>query len=262
MLAGLPTDSRCGRGRLRRSKPPSSSGLGHRPFKAAARVRIPLGVRHYSKAQWRSWLARRPVTAKVAGSSPVWVAPSPVLGVGARPGSSVGTSVRLKSGRSAVRPRPWPPLLTSGNAVRAHCSLSARLSFCLIRAPQEPVQPAGDVVAERRRDVRPAVRLGQHPAPVLPQAAGMLVFAVLRVPVLVRVASWVGRTSRLRRSHRSRTPPPARGRPAGPPHRPSAGEEARSPSSRKRQSAPHWSPSHIASGQARGGAVSCVRGTG
>src|SRR6266702_2620623 len=26
-------------------RPPSSSGLGHRPFKAAARVRIPLGVR-------------------------------------------------------------------------------------------------------------------------------------------------------------------------------------------------------------------------
>ncbi len=26
------------------------------------------------------------------------------------PGSSVGTSVRLKIGRSAVRPRPWPPL--------------------------------------------------------------------------------------------------------------------------------------------------------
>jgi len=26
----------------------------------------------------------------------------------ARPGSSVGTSVRLKIGRSAVRPRPWP----------------------------------------------------------------------------------------------------------------------------------------------------------
>src|SRR6516162_9585124 len=25
------------------AKPPSSSGLGHRPFKAAARVRIPLG---------------------------------------------------------------------------------------------------------------------------------------------------------------------------------------------------------------------------
>jgi hypothetical protein len=25
--------------------PPSSSGLGHRPFKAAARVRIPLGAR-------------------------------------------------------------------------------------------------------------------------------------------------------------------------------------------------------------------------
>ena len=31
------------------------------------------------------------------------------------PGSSVGTSVRLKSGRSAVRPRPWPPPLTCEN---------------------------------------------------------------------------------------------------------------------------------------------------
>src|SRR5579859_818321 len=29
----------------RPSAPPSSSGLGHRPFKAAARVRIPLGAR-------------------------------------------------------------------------------------------------------------------------------------------------------------------------------------------------------------------------
>ena len=27
------------------SEPPSSSGLGHHPFKVAARVRIPLGVR-------------------------------------------------------------------------------------------------------------------------------------------------------------------------------------------------------------------------
>jgi hypothetical protein len=31
-----------------------------------------------------------------------------------RPGSSVGTSVRLKIGRSAVRPRPWPPSLSPG----------------------------------------------------------------------------------------------------------------------------------------------------
>jgi hypothetical protein len=37
-------------------KPPSSSGLGHRPFKAAARVRIPLGARsttEYTRV-WRS----------------------------------------------------------------------------------------------------------------------------------------------------------------------------------------------------------------
>ena len=41
----VPTAGLC---RLRRPKPtapPSSSGLGHRPFKAAARVRIPLGAR-------------------------------------------------------------------------------------------------------------------------------------------------------------------------------------------------------------------------
>jgi hypothetical protein len=60
-----------------------------------------------SQAPWRSWLARRPVTAEVAGSSPVGVAEvSPPQWAG----SSVGTSVRLKSGRSAVRPRPCPPL--------------------------------------------------------------------------------------------------------------------------------------------------------
>jgi hypothetical protein len=66
----------------------------------------------HSKALWRSWLARRPVTAEVAGSSPVRVASvGEALGfdMGAfRPGSSVGMSVRLKSGRSPVRSRPWP----------------------------------------------------------------------------------------------------------------------------------------------------------
>src|SRR5215212_152339 len=31
-----------------RRLPPSSSGLGHHPFKVAARVRIPLGVRTYA----------------------------------------------------------------------------------------------------------------------------------------------------------------------------------------------------------------------
>ena len=73
------------------AQPPSSSGLGRRPFKAVARVRIPLGVHGFrvgfgrdgdhSEAPWRSWLARRPVTAEVAGSSPV--------GVAARAGSTL-----------------------------------------------------------------------------------------------------------------------------------------------------------------------------
>ena len=29
--------------------------------------------KHSFKAQWLSWLERRPVTAKVVGSSPIWV---------------------------------------------------------------------------------------------------------------------------------------------------------------------------------------------
>jgi hypothetical protein len=64
-----------------------------------------------SKALWRSWLARRPVTAEVAGSSPVRVATAARHTGAFRPGSSVGMSVRLKSGRSPVRSRPWPPAL-------------------------------------------------------------------------------------------------------------------------------------------------------
>ena len=34
---------------------------------------IPLQFFTCSMAQWRSWLSRRPVTAEVTGSSPVWV---------------------------------------------------------------------------------------------------------------------------------------------------------------------------------------------
>ena len=33
-------------------------------------IKVPLGL-----AQWLSWLERRPVTAEVVGSSPIWVAP-------------------------------------------------------------------------------------------------------------------------------------------------------------------------------------------
>ncbi len=104
----------------------------------------------HSKAQWRSWLARRPVTAKGAGSSPVWVAP-PRSGVShrtSRPGSSVGTSDRLKSGRSAVRPRPWPHLPTSGSAGSLVGPRSPGLGFGLIPAPQQTAELLGDVLPD------------------------------------------------------------------------------------------------------------------
>ena len=44
------------------------------PFQGGNAGSNPVGSTQYIKALWRSWLARRPVTAKVAGSSPVWVA--------------------------------------------------------------------------------------------------------------------------------------------------------------------------------------------
>ena len=44
MLGQSPTAGAKGHGGGCRHRPPSSSGLGHRPFKAAARVRIPLGA--------------------------------------------------------------------------------------------------------------------------------------------------------------------------------------------------------------------------
>ena len=34
-----------------------------------------LVVKLHDQAQWLSWLERRPVTAEVTGSSPVWVVP-------------------------------------------------------------------------------------------------------------------------------------------------------------------------------------------
>jgi hypothetical protein len=44
MLGRSPTAGATGSKRRWPSEPPSSSGLGHRPFKAAARVQIPLGA--------------------------------------------------------------------------------------------------------------------------------------------------------------------------------------------------------------------------
>ena len=43
MLGRSPTAGATGKAAVS-VEPPSSSGLGHRPFKAAARVRIPLGA--------------------------------------------------------------------------------------------------------------------------------------------------------------------------------------------------------------------------
>ena len=56
-------------------------------------IREPQKLRE--KAQWLSWLERRPVTAEVVGSSPIWVAfERPVFAQ-----SCVGTGLLLYSDR-------------------------------------------------------------------------------------------------------------------------------------------------------------------
>ena len=93
--------------------PSSSSGPGRRPFKAVARVRIPLGARF----QARSCGAVGVLAALSRRRSRVQVPSGPrVTSAQTWPGSSVGTSVRLKIGRSAVRPRPWPHPMTCRGA--------------------------------------------------------------------------------------------------------------------------------------------------
>jgi hypothetical protein len=61
---------RWGRVARRALLPPSSSGLGYRPFKAAARVRIPLGAREgelNSEGLWSSLECSRPCQGRGRG---------------------------------------------------------------------------------------------------------------------------------------------------------------------------------------------------
>jgi hypothetical protein len=71
-----------------------------------SRVRIPSGPQHV-----------RAVARPMSGKTHEWQGPrsgkAPEV---ARPGSSVGMSARLKSGRSTVRSCPWPPIGSPASA--------------------------------------------------------------------------------------------------------------------------------------------------
>ena len=81
---------------LKEREPPSSSGLGRRPFTAVTGIRTPLGAPEAEtqltfppRSCGAVWSARRPVKAEAAGSNPVRTAGS-LYDLPARPGSSVG----------------------------------------------------------------------------------------------------------------------------------------------------------------------------
>src|SRR5580658_3059569 len=97
MLGRSPTAGATGKAAI--VEPPSSSGLGHRPFKAAARVRIPLGAQlaRLLITTWScraAWSARHPVKVEVAGSNPVRTARS-VAGLPLGNGRGLGQVAQL-----------------------------------------------------------------------------------------------------------------------------------------------------------------------
>jgi hypothetical protein len=95
--------------------PPSSRGLGHRPFKAAARVRIPLGAQE-AWSCGAAWSARHPVKVEAAGSNPVRTAPE--TGSLSRPGrpGQVAQSVERPPEKRKVGGSIPPLPTTCGNS--------------------------------------------------------------------------------------------------------------------------------------------------
>lgn len=60
-----------------------------------------------------------------------------------RPGSSVGMSVRLKSGRSAVRSRPWPPCICPVQGINLLVLLAELCPFGALHAYLLDWRPCG-----------------------------------------------------------------------------------------------------------------------
>src|SRR4029450_4959651 len=79
-----------------------------------------------------------------------------------RPGSSVGSSVRLKSERSPVRFRPWPQKLGAPRLLALNCATQLRrrehIAHDRVRAPWARVP--GPEVDQRLHTIPPAKQVG------------------------------------------------------------------------------------------------------
>src|SRR5262249_39731499 len=143
-------------------KPPSSSGLGRRPFKAVAGIRIPLGARAPARDRRAStawscgpvWLARRPVKAELAGSNPVRTAGG--LHAQSAPGRVAQLAEHTPEKRGVDGSTPSPATIADQ---RQHAAAADDPGLRARAFATMPVRP-------RARSLpRPAPRTGESPTP-------------------------------------------------------------------------------------------------
>ena len=139
----------------RGDEPPSSSGLGRRPFKAVTGIRTPLGARN-ARSCGAVWSARRPVKAEAAGSNPVRTASCRELRARGRERSGAE-----RTGGSGERPEGrWQ--VPAAERVRPR--KQGRVAQLAERAPESARSPDRRRSRPRHREALPGRERQEAPA--------------------------------------------------------------------------------------------------